>query len=191
VVSSAVGGMEGETAHLPSAITTTTTSSSSFSQSALAPCAGGGGGGGGGVTYEPGHSAPGHFSLLSPCSTPLGPCGPSAFVPLLRILVTRFGFLVNVDALGSAERVCGKLRPPKLRRLANKCEERALEGDVEAQEAASGYRRYIYGQNLFSTLNPRFVLAVSSLFQPFPCAFPGYLNTSFFPALASLVCAFA
>lgn len=65
-------------------------------------------------------SFPSYPLPLSPCSTPLGPGGLYAFVPLLRILVLSGGFCVNIGNVNSLGTIAPPLHPPKYTRAVRK-----------------------------------------------------------------------
>jgi hypothetical protein len=98
--------------------------------------------------------------LLLPSSAPSS-SGP-VFVPLVRALVSLYGFFVNVGALNTSRRLCSAIQPSSCRRKFARLHEVAI--STESDEAKADLKkaiRTIYGKNCYLQADVRDVFGVT------------------------------
>lgn len=98
--------------------------------------------------------------LLLPCSASVS--GGPAFVPLIRALVSLYGYFVNVGALNTSRRLCSAIQPSSCRRKLARLHEVAI--STESDEAKADLKkaiRTIYGKNCYLQADVREVFGVS------------------------------
>jgi hypothetical protein len=102
--------------------------------------------------------------LLLPCSAPIS--GGPVFVPLIRALVSLYGFFVNVGALNTARRLCSALQPNSCRRKFVRLHEAVITSPSdEAKADLKKAIKTIYGKNCYLETDVRDIFGVTDSSQ--------------------------
>lgn len=107
-------------------------------------------------------------AVVVPYPSPVDAPSLEKFVPLNRVLVTLYGYLINIDSINSSRKVCNRILPPfvrrKQRRLLDAIEDNEDEEDAEdARNQLQAVQRLLFGKNFYLSNDSYYVLGLRKL----------------------------